>query len=157
MTGGGGGRTLSRHLMGRVLVPALAILLAVGAAFMRREEKMLEAQLAERLEAAAGQTLHSVMHRLEGIQEQVRAIAANDLARAALAGGAEGADDCLGHYFGSMGGVAGTGAEARFSLLDAEGDEVATNGKPGGPTGRELEAGAMRAEENPWVWVAEAT
>ena len=109
--GGGGGRTLSAHLMVGVLGPALAILLGVGFVFLRREERMLEAQLAERLETASGQALNLVLQRLEGIRTQARAIAGSEWAAAALAAG--------------------------------------------GPTGRELEAGAMRAEMAEYFYVGE--
>ncbi|WP_045218377.1 ATP-binding protein [Desulfonatronum thioautotrophicum] len=119
-------RSLATQALLRVVPPVMVVLLLLFGIFSALNQRAIEAEAELRLEKILEHAQDLLLDAISALQGQARMLATNDLVIHALRETGQGADQ-LSLLFQSLGAVAGTKANARFSLLDFLGREIHAN------------------------------
>jgi PAS domain S-box-containing protein len=119
---------LSARVLFRILPPTVTLLLGLAIALFAMNERAMENDLDAQLQFMAEHSRDLLREKIEAVQGQAQTFANNEIIRNALIDPTEFLAPAL---FRSLGRVAGSEAQGRFSLVDFQGRELVANSVPG--------------------------
>ncbi len=123
-------RTLIAHALLRLMPWALALLFALGWAFLFRERRIMEENARERMRLETDRVIATIMQKTEALRTHMRIIAGNDLVTNGLID-TQDRERYLTYFFRSLKSPTGPDGQARISLFDFQGREILSNERPG--------------------------